>query len=84
MSLLYNYRIYHAPPYCNLQGYHSRSEHLRTELITKKLHFFQAQDTFLHCQSHNPLHGHILPNHPGLLPAIRQWGEGKQGTLNEF
>ena len=47
-------------------------------------HYHAAQDAVLHRQLDHPLHGNLLLNSPHLLPAIRQWGEGKLTNIILF
>ena len=37
-----------------------------------------SQDALLHGQSDHSVHGHLLPHHSHILPALRQWREGKR------
>ena len=37
------------------------------------------QDAFLHGQSHHPVHGHLFPHHPHLLPPVRLRRKGTRG-----
>ncbi|GBM34796.1 hypothetical protein AVEN_7845-1 [Araneus ventricosus] len=41
-------------------------------------HQYAAQDAFLHGQPHYSMHGHILPNGPGFLPAL---GLGRESVV---
>jgi hypothetical protein len=37
---------------------------------------YSKEDAVLHCEPDHPLHGHLLPHRPCLLPTLRQWREG--------
>lgn len=47
-------------------------------------HHHETEDSVLHRQPHNTVHGNIIPHGVGVLPAKRQWREGNRYTPTQL